>query len=296
MAIETYPDFTPLRLAHRDALEIHLRADPPGTSEFALLNLFGWRRRYRFAVARWPRNDALLLRAEARARPEYLPPVGRGDKASLIADVLAREPGARFIRVPAASARPLLAHPNIRGEADRDNADYLYSTRDLVDLKGRRYDGKRNHIKRFHAEHDARYVDIGPAERSEAWALEEAWCAARDCDGSESLRHERDAVRFMLDHFASFPLSGGALRVSDRLVALILAEPLNPDTLLIHTFKALPDFTGAAPAVYREFLARRGGGFTYVNMEQDLGLPGLRRSKLSYHPREIRKKFTLAAA
>ena len=34
-------------------------------------------------------------------------------------------------------------------EYDRDSSDYIYNASDLIELKGKKYHGKRNHIKRF---------------------------------------------------------------------------------------------------------------------------------------------------
>ncbi len=77
------------------------------------------------------------------------------------------------------------------------------------------------------------------------------------------------------------------------MVALAIAEQLNLQTLVLHVLKADPNMPGLYQVMLNEFLARKGRPFTYVNMEQDLGVEGLRKAKLSYYPAFMVKKFTI---
>jgi hypothetical protein len=53
---------------------------------------------------------------------------------------------------------------------------------------------------------------------------------------------------------------------------------------------------GLYQLMHNEFLAREAANFEYVNMEEDLGLEGLRKAKSSYHPVNLVKKYTVKLA
>jgi hypothetical protein len=63
---------------------------------------------------------------------------------------------------------------------------------------------------------------------------------------------------------------------------------------VIHFEKGDPDFKGVYQAINQLFLARAGEGYSFVNREQDLGDPGLRKAKQSYHPVAYLKKYRVA--
>ncbi|MFH0827122.1 MAG: phosphatidylglycerol lysyltransferase domain-containing protein [Candidatus Omnitrophota bacterium] len=90
-----------------------------------------------------------------------------------------------------------------------------------------------------------------------------------------------------------FGLMGAAIKVNDGLVAACLAQRLNPSTLVMHMLKADSQITGLHQSFLQEFLTRQAQGFEFINLEQDLGIGGLRKAKLSYQPCALVKKYTL---
>jgi hypothetical protein len=128
----------------------------------------------------------------------------------------------------------------------------------------------------------------------EVLRFQDVWCVEKGCGQSRSLQDEAEAVKVMLTHLRLFSLKAGALRVDGKICAVCIAEPLNPETLVIHVLKGAQGMAGIYPAVFNEFLAREGTPYRYVNMEQDLGIAGLRRSKESYQPVRMVGKFTLS--
>ena len=85
---------------------------------------------------------------------------------------------------------------------------------------------------------------------------------------------------------------GGVLMVDSQVVAFTVAEPLQPDTLVIHFEKGMGSYKGVYQAINHEFLAAQSGS-ALVNREQDVGNEGLRRAKLSYNPVGFLKKYEL---
>ena len=88
----------------------------------------------------------------------------------------------------------------------------------------------------------------------------------------------------MLSNFTSLQIVGGAIKMLGRVVAFALGEKLNPQTMVVHVEKATPGIDGLYQLINNEFCAHEAREVAFVNREQDLGVPGLRKAKLSYHP------------
>ena len=85
-------------------------------------------------------------------------------------------------------------------------------------------------------------------------------------------------------------LKGGLLRANGEVVAFALGEQINEDTLVVHIEKAFSEVPGAYAVINPQFLIHESGGLKYVNREDDVGEPGLRKAKLSYHPEFLVEK------
>ncbi len=293
MDFPAYPAFRPLALGDRAFFVRAFREHPPELSEYTFTNLFAWRGAYGFEVSR--RDGFLLLAARLEGQRRYFAPIGPGQPRALMASLL-RDEDCRFIRLPETVASQFAHDSGYSVKAVPDQADYVYSAQALISLKGNKYDGKRNQIKRFLKFYAYEYVPLTADTLEECWSFVNIWCEERVCDQSLGLQAERRAIREILDHYDLFGLSGAAVRVQGEIVAVAIAEPLNPETLVLHVMKAFSRMQGLYQTMLHEFLSRAARGFAMVNLEQDLGLEGLRRSKQSYHPLRQIPKYTLAAA
>lgn len=290
MNIQDYPAFSPLKLEDKDEFYQALADKPPFTSELTFTNLYCWREPYNFKVSRL--GNLLIVLSEGDPGKKFLAPIGSGDIKSAVIRILEGTKG-EFIRIPEEISGLFRDEPAIQIDYDRDNSDYLYAASDLIELSGRKYDGKRNLIRKFKARYEYEYIGLDASNAGECLEFEETWCTIKDCDSIQGLDNERQAIREMVLNFGHFPLLAGAIRVSGRISAVAIAEKLNPDTLVMHVLKADPDMPGLYQAIFNEFLLRQKKDFAYVNLEQDLGVEGLRRAKESYHPIKLINKYTL---
>jgi len=288
--MEAYPVFEELEIEDSILFKQAFSSNPPKISEFTFTNLYAWRHAYKLKACRL--GGFIILRSDSEPQIRFFDPIGRGDKAKAVEKIL-QDSKAIFIRLPEETIVSFADQARLRIEPDTDNADYLYKLESLVSLGGRKYDGKRNLIKKFQAANTYEYITMDSANVEECLEFEERWCAIRNCDRIEGLSKERQAIREMVKNFSNFELIGGAIKIQGNYSAVALAEKLNPDTLVMHVLKADPNIGGLYQAVLWEFLSRQAGGFTYVNLEQDLGQPGLRKAKQSYHPLGMIKKYTL---
>ncbi|MFA5099735.1 MAG: phosphatidylglycerol lysyltransferase domain-containing protein [Candidatus Omnitrophota bacterium] len=291
MRIPEYPVFRPLELEDKAVLDDAFKRNPPENSEYTFTNLYCWRQAHGFSLSRM--EDLLILSSQERGARAYYPPIGPGDAHKAVIKILL-DTGGRFVRVPEQMKFSFDKDPLIHAVEDRDNADYLFLAQDLIRLEGRKFDGKRNFIRNFRSKYQYEYVTVTADVVPEVLRFQDVWCVEKGCSQSKSLLDEGEAVKIMLGHFVSFSLKAGALRVGGRICAVCIAEALNADTLVIHVFKGAHGMAGIYPTVFNEFLSREAYASRFINMEQDLGIAGLRKSKESYQPVRLVRKFTLS--
>lgn len=292
MILPQFPESRPLDLADKPRFDAAFAAEPPEISEFTFTNLYSWRWAYNFRVSML--DDFIVLSSNRDGEDGFFEPIGAGERSPVFAR-LAQESIA-FVRIPEKDSHAVAAATGFAASLDRDNADYLYSSRELTELKGKRFDGKRNLIRKFKRHHAYEYVRLDGAASRDCLEFEDFWCVVKDCESEKGLSEERDAVREMCHNFSAFGLCGGAIRTGGKILAVAIGERLNPATLVMHVLKAAADIPGLYQVMHNEFLAHEARGYEYVNMEQDLGIEGLRKSKLSYQPVRIIDKYTFVPA
>ncbi len=177
---------------------------------------------------------------------------------------------------------------------DRNGSDYIYASDDLINLPGRRYHGKRNHLAQFDRNYDWSYEDITPENIGDCKAVAKKWCEDNGgCTEANGSQNESCALLKAFHYYKELGLSGGLIRIEGKPVAFTIGEEINSQTFLLHFEKALDGYNGLYTAINHEFAARHLSGYQYINREEDLGLEGLRKAKLSYHPVILLQKYTV---
>ena len=126
---------------------------------------------------------------------------------------------------------------------------------------------------------------------AECMRLEAEWRKTRSGHTGE-LSAEQRAMQRAFAHFDRLGLIGGCIYVGDKLVAFTYGSPINDHTFCVHVEKADTEYDGAFTIINREFVAHLPEQYTLIDREEDLGIPGLRQAKLSYHPAFLEKKYT----
>jgi len=176
---------------------------------------------------------------------------------------------------------------------ERDWSDYLYEASDLISLKGRKYNGQRNHINHFKRTYpDYSFKRITESNIGDTIEFYKR-VSDRKLETSDIFVEGKRKVYEVLENFDAYGFIGGVLHVAGEIVAFSVGG-IQKDTLYVHVEKADTDYRGSYQMIVNEF-ARHFAveGVLYINREDDAGDEGLRRSKLSYRPCEIIDKYIL---
>jgi hypothetical protein len=287
LSLPAYPAFKPLGLEDRAVFEDYLDRDPSPVCELHFANIFIWKDSEH---PRWTILDgSLCVLVEPENEPPYvLPLVGGERRSETLATCLRHAP--RLSRVPEEFVRRFGA--GFRAEEDPVNFDYLYRVEDLAELKGKRYDGKRNRIRKFESTFAHEYHALTEADLPGCVRLLDEWFEGKR-NGDACVTADKRAIVQALSTFGPLGLRGGVVEVGGRIEAFTLGGRLTADTVVIPIEIANPGLVGLAQWINREFVRREWRDFRLVNREQDMGLEGLRRAKMSYQPVGLVKKYNL---
>jgi hypothetical protein len=290
VSLPAYPEFKPVGLEDQGVFREYLDRNPSGVCEMNFANIFIWKDSEH---PRWTLLDgSLLVLVEPEFEPPYcLPPAG-GDRVREAVEACLRH-APRLSRVPEEFVERWGA--GLRAVEDPANFDYVYRAADLAGLKGKKYDGKRNRIRKFESTCAHDYSVLTRADVPGCVRLLEDWFEGKR-NGDPYMRAERKAILQALASFERLGLKGGAVKVGGRVEAFTLGGRLTDDTAVIPIEIANPGLVGLAQWINREFVRREWSSFAFVNREQDLGHEGLRRAKLSYQPERLVRKFDLFPA
>jgi hypothetical protein len=229
-------------------------------------------------------------------RSFLFPPIGHQTIEDVIEEILRysqREKILPFYGVNRAQTEAL-AKKGFTITKMRNNWDYVYLTDDLINLPGERYYAKRKNINKCLSEYTLEYQLLTQEIVDQCLQLQTNWCNLKHCDSVPGLEAENRAIKELFEHFSHLFVFGGAILINGMVEAFTVGERLNVETAVIHFEKANPQIPGLYQVINQWFAQTALSDYTYVNREQDLGIPGLRRAKMSYHPTFFIEKFLVS--
>lgn len=292
MQIPPYPDTRPLEPGDRTLLQEHFHLLQPEISEFCFANLYLFRKAHGYTLS-MVRDSLVFFARGYGGEPYFLPPLG-GDRGETARQLLAD--GHDLYGADERFVAEHLTPAGISAREDRDSFDYLYLREELATLPGNRYHKKKNRISYFTTRHNHSVELFAPRHLPGALQLLREWCRIRKPRAGSSLALETEATGEALELAGQLDLAGVVVLLEGRVAAFALGERLNRNTAVCHFEKADPFIEGLAQLVNREFSSRLFTDCTFINREQDLGEPGLRGAKSSYHPVRLLKKFRVAGS
>jgi hypothetical protein len=283
-----------LRLADKEEIDALTRGYPP-YSDFTFVNLWSWNASTLVCL----HNGNLVLRfADYLTGDPFYMFLGQSRPIETACALLERSDeeglGPRLALVPECTAARL-GSGVLTVRNNPDQRDYITDIHALAECSGRRWHRQRNFVRRFERDCPrARFSALDLTDRgvrSEILQVFEEWCEAKGT-GADDREHEREALERCIASFGSELLACG-LYCADRLIGFAIMEPVC-NGFAIDCFEKADRWShiGALQALQWHmagFLRERG--FRYLNIEQDLGLPGLRRGKQARHPISYLNKY-----
>ena len=294
-------EFKELGKSDKKILDKFYQAGYYENSEYNFTNLYMWRE---MCNIRWAvEDDVLYIISWSNKMFAAWQPIGAAEKMQdAITKILnwyeenKNDKNFGFVVVEKNFVEELEKYPhaNFKIEPARDEFDYVYLADDLINLSGRKYHSKKNHLNSFWkdfptAEYLPITAEIIPKCRDELNSWYKSHLELNPDD--HYIGYEQAAIHEIFDNFDEFGLKGGAILLGDKVVAFTFGEKLNSDTAVIHVEKADPEVRGAFTAINQNFIQAEFSDMTFINRESDMGLEGLRQAKESYRPVKMIEKF-----
>ena len=283
-------DFKDITLEDKEIITSYIFPNDCCNCEFSFSNLISWRFLYntKYAVV----DDFLILFYHNQQYGDiYMMPIGKGNADAIVNKLIddAQSRGNAFKMFAACHFVENQLSDDMKDkfilEPNRDSFDYVYNREDLATLKGNKFQQKRNHVNRFKKTYpNWEYKSATPELIKLCIEKENEWYESNDDYKHQDIGNERQALLFAMTHAEEIGVKGGVLFVDNKVVAFTFGYPINHKTFGVHFEKADINYTGAFTVINQMFANDIPEEFEYINREEDLGIEGLRKAKLSYNP------------
>ncbi len=263
--------------------------------EYTFGNIFAYSAKMDLKVAEF--SGCLVTRCIYGDRLMYCYPMGKGDiKAAVEAIIRDSESFSSDFVIfgltnEYADELEALFPDRFKITFDRDGSDYIYNSEDLITLRGKKYQPKRNHISFFTKNYDWSYEKITTDNIGECIEMNEKWIEESLNERKDELYEELEIIKLVFENYEALDFVGGLIRIDGEVIAYTMGERMNEDTFCVHFEKAFSQYRGAYPMINREFCENELSSYKYIDREDDLGIDNLRKAKLSYYPAIIREEY-----
>nr|WP_317358873.1 phosphatidylglycerol lysyltransferase domain-containing protein [uncultured Tyzzerella sp.] len=175
-----------------------------------------------------------------------------------------------------------------------DAKDYLYLAENLKTLPGKKLRKKKNHINAFLRENENNFYYKTLCCQASDTILEflNRWRDNKGENQEEHLDGELEGINDILKNCNALNVTMAGIFVNDKLEAFTIGSYNELEKMaIIHIEKANPNIRGLYPYINQQFIINAFPDAYIVNREDDLGLEGLRKAKLSYEPIGYAKKY-----
>ncbi|MCD8158767.1 MAG: phosphatidylglycerol lysyltransferase domain-containing protein [Clostridiales bacterium] len=283
-------NFKNVELGDRDLLDKYLKKESGFIGEHNFADLYMWAYEYKSMYALYNGYLYIKMTSPEKGADFYLMPFGDRSGFCETLKVLIDE-GKRtdgklyfcFVSRWQKEIAEMVFKDNINLVLSRDFADYIYLSEKLIELKGKKLHGKKNHLNRFMKDNEGRwnYEDLDDFNAEEFYAFQLKWVSLHN---PKEFEGETAAVKALLEARRELGVKGGLIRLEGKVIAMTLGTEFNSEVFVVNIEKALPNMNGAYQIINNEFAKRNLKGYKYINREEDMGLEGLRQAKMSYAP------------
>ena len=287
-------DFQPLTIEDRERVNEYLKKFQEPFCDFSFGNLFSWSVVENTEIAF--SDNFLFIRFSDDEKYYYSFPVGTGEIKNAVFEIIENakinNEKIRFVCLSKNQTKILkyIFQDEIKIIENRNSFDYVYSVEKLSTLTGRKYHSKKNHFNSFKNSYNFIYEEINENNIKACIEFSKEWYKSNGT--TEALQREQKALSRALEYYFDLDLTGALIKVNNKIIAFCVGEKMYKENIFCtHFEKADSEFPAAYAAINKLFSEFTINNFEFVNREDDAGIEGLRKAKLSYHPEFILEKY-----
>lgn len=294
--------FKCLTIDDKDIIEKYVDKEKLESYEYLFSSLYMWRKlnNVKYAVI----NDALVIEKNEEGKGTFYAQPLKYDKEKLteLVDLLIErnsnytDRDYLFGDVDEQFIDDLRKYTDFNIEEIEDVSDfeYVYNINDLIELKGKKYHGKKNHVNSFEKSYIYEIKSINNEKViKDCLKLLHKWHEEVAVTVDKEMMMEIDAIKDLFSELHFFDLKSIAIYVDDELAGFSVGEKVNEKIAVIHVERGEISYKGIYAFLNRKFLTESFSDTEFVNRQEDTGNAGLRKAKQSYHPVKMVKKYLI---
>ncbi|KGM43237.1 hypothetical protein S1OALGB6SA_1114 [Olavius algarvensis spirochete endosymbiont] len=284
---------TPLTLEHQGIISKKLDAVEVQLSECSYSNLYLFRDRHEYHTVETPHG--FFISGVTYDGKKYLMPMASPDKTNEdcfneLKNLLCTRNWDFLFPIPQAWLECFDENEFIIS-SNPDDTDYLYTTEKFKTYPGKSMHKKKNLLNQFLNNNESQLIPLSSDMKSHAKEILEQW---QKDSPQKFYQNDFSQCAEAIEKYQTLNLTSALAYANGKPIGLIIGEPLNKDTFVIHFAKANTEVKGVYQYLFSQFARDFCPDYQYMNLEQDLGNASLRKTKISYRPDLMVQKFRVS--
>ena len=295
-------NFKSLNIEDKEVIEKYVNKEKLESYEYLFSSLYMWRKldNVKYDIV----NDVLVIEKNEEGKGTFYAQPLKYNKENLteLVDILIErnenftDRNYLFGDVDESFIEDLKKYTDYKIEIKEDINDfeYVYNTNDLIELRGKKYHGKKNHVNSFEKsyKYEIKAIDNEKVIKDCIMLLHK-WHDEVAVTVDKEMLMEIDAIKDLFSELHFFDLKSIAIYVDGELAGFAVGEKVNDKMAVIHVERGEVEYKGIYAFLNRQFLIESFSDTKYVNRQEDTGNAGLRKAKKSYHPVKMVKKYLI---
>jgi len=175
--------------------------------------------------------------------------------------------------------------------SEESESDYIFLTENLASFKGKQYNRHRNHLNQFLSSYRPCDEAVSLNNLPASMSVLQKW---QDDSKLPSDKTDFDQCSEALQKISALALRGTLYYIDSEPAGFVIGEALNKDTFCLHFAKASKKYHGIYEFMFNDTAKKLQSQYKYLNFEEDMGNKNLRRTKGSYGPELLLKKYRVS--
>jgi uncharacterized protein len=278
---------TRLELSHREVIQKALADMKVSFSEYSFTNLYLFREIHKYYIN--DINEFTFIEGVTRDGCEYSMPLFMVSETEIALLEKLLNDGRMIFPIDETLAMRF-KEKGFNVEYKEADSDYIFTINKLATYPGRHLHKKRNLMKQFMEQYSWYTNPINTGNSNEAVTILEQW---QKDTGLPSEETDYLSCKEALVHFNDLGLSGTLFYAEGTIAGFLLGDKISKDTYALHFAKGLTRYKGIYQFMYNAFAKELDGDCSFINFEQDLGIPALKQAKESYQPDSMAHKYRI---